>query len=176
MPKILEDKKIKKGDCEVLYSKNAMACKWMDNQAVILLSTALEGMDDVLPVQRRLKVSAAKCSIACPTVVKLYDNDMGGVDFMDQRTAVYQLDRKSSVRFYLRMFLDLLDIVCVNSFLVSNMKHPKQSTLLDYKTVIANNLIRCHQSCQRAVLLSRPSKRKSTSVASNDHGSHLPEF
>ena len=37
MPKILEDKKIKKGDCEVLYSKNAMACKWMDNQAVILL-------------------------------------------------------------------------------------------------------------------------------------------
>ena len=44
MPKILEDKKIKKGDCEVLYSKNAMVCKWMDNQAVILLSTALEGM------------------------------------------------------------------------------------------------------------------------------------
>ena len=140
MPKILEDKKIKKGDCEVLYSKNAMACKWMDNQAVILLSTALEGMDDVLPVQRRLKVSAAKCSIACPTVVKLYDNGMGGVDFMDQRTAVYQLDRKSSVRFYLRMFFDLLDIACVNSFLVYNMKHPKQSTLLDYKIVIAKNL------------------------------------
>ena len=176
MPKILEDKKIKKGDCEVLYSKNAMACKWMDNQAVILLSTALEGMDDVLPVQRRLKVSAAKCSIACPTVVKLYDNGMGGVDFMDQRTAVYQLDRKSSVRFYLRMFFDLLDIACVNSFLVYNMKHPKQSTLLDYKIVIAKNLIRYHQICQRAVPLSRPSKRKSTSVASNDHGSHLAEF
>ena len=101
---------------------------------------------------------------------------MDGVDLMDQRTAAYRLDRNSSVRFYLRIFFDLLDIVCVNSFLVDNMKHPKQITLLGYKIVIAKNLIRWHQSRQRDVLLSRPSKRKSTSVASSDRGGHLPEF
>ena len=56
------------------------------------------------------------------------------------------------------------------------MKHPKQLTLLDYKIVLAKNLIRWHQSRQRAVPLLRPSKRKSASVASNDHGGHLPEF
>ena len=52
------------------------------------------------------------------------------------------------------------------------MKHPKQLTLLNYKIVIPKNLIRWHQSHQRAVLLSRPSKRKSTSVPSNDHGGY----
>ena len=69
---------------------------------------------------------------------------MGTIDLMDQRIASYQLDRKSSVPFDLRIFFDLLDITCVNSFLVYNMKHPKQLTLLDYKIVIAKNLIRCH--------------------------------
>ena len=147
----------------------------MDNRSVLLVSTALEGMDDVSSVQMREKGSATKSAIPCPTAVKLYINSMGGVD-PDQQTAAYQLNRKSSVRLYLRIFFDLLDIACVNSFLVYNMKHPKQLTLLDYQTVIAKNLVRWHQSCQRAVPLSRPSKRKNTSVASNDHDGHLPEF
>ena len=50
---MLEDKKMKKGDCEFLYSKNAMTRKWMDNRFVLLVSTALERMDDILLVQRR---------------------------------------------------------------------------------------------------------------------------
>ena len=175
MPKMLEDKKMKWGDCEFLYSKNVMACKWMNNRSVQLVSTALEGIDDVTSVQRREKGSATKSAIPFPTVVKLYSNDMGGVDLMDQRTAAYWLDRKSSVRFNLRIFFDLLVIACVNSFLVSDMKHPKQ-LIRDYEIVIIKNLIQWHQIRERAVPLSRPSKRKSTSVASNDHGGHLPEF
>ena len=148
---MLEDKKMKRSDCEFLYSKYVMACKWMDNRSVLLVSTALEGMVDVSSVQTREKGSTTKSAIPCPTVVKLYNNGMGGVDLMDQRTAAYQLDRKSSVRFYLRIFFDLLDIACVNSFLVYNIKLLKQLTLLDYKIVIAKNFIRWHQSCQRAV-------------------------
>ena len=31
---------------------------------------------------------------------------------MDQRTAAYRLERKPSVRFYLRIFFDLMDIIC----------------------------------------------------------------
>ena len=47
---MLEDKKMKKGDCEFLYSKNVMTYNWMDNRSVLLVSTALERMDDVLSV------------------------------------------------------------------------------------------------------------------------------
>ena len=92
-----------------------MACKWMDNRSVLLLSSALEGMNDILSVQRREKGSKTKSTLPCPKVVKLYNSGMGVVDLMDQRTAAYCLERKSSVRFYLRVFFVLMDIACDNS-------------------------------------------------------------
>ena len=55
MPKITDDKQIKRGDCKFLFSGNIMASKWMDNLSVLLLSSALEGMNDILSVQRREK-------------------------------------------------------------------------------------------------------------------------
>ena len=61
------------------------------------------------------KGSKTKSSISCPKVVKLYNSDMGGVDLVEQRIAAYRLDRKSSLRFYFRIFFDLMDIACVNS-------------------------------------------------------------
>ena len=73
----------------------------MDNWCVLLASTALEGMDVVLSVQSREKTSVTKSAIPCPTLVKLNNNGRGRFDLIDQRTAAYQLDRKSSVRFYL---------------------------------------------------------------------------
>ena len=111
---------------------------------MLLLSSALEGINDILSVQRRAKGSKAKSSVPCPKVVKLYNNCIGGVDPMDQCTAAYRLDRNSSVRFYLRIFFDLMDIVCVNSYLIYNMKHPSKLSLLDYKIVVAKNLIPYH--------------------------------
>ena len=68
------------------------------------------------------------------------------VDFMDQHTAAYRLDGKSSVRFYLRIFFDLMDIACVNSYLIYNMKPPNKFFLLEYKIVVAKNLIQYPES------------------------------
>ena len=70
-----------------------MTCKGMDNRSVLLLSSALEGMSDILSVQRRENGSKTKSSVPCPKVVKLYNSGMGGVDLMDQRNAAYRLDR-----------------------------------------------------------------------------------
>ena len=50
MPKMIDDKQMKRGDCEFLFSGNTMAYKWMDNLSVPLLSSALEGMNDILSV------------------------------------------------------------------------------------------------------------------------------
>ena len=91
---------------------------------MVLLSSGLERMNDILAVQRREKDSKTKSSVLCPKVVKLYNSGMGGVDLMDQCTATYRLNRKSSVRHYLRILFDLMDIACVNSYLNYNMKHP----------------------------------------------------
>ena len=170
---MIDDKQMKRGNCESLFSGNTMACKWMDNWSVLLLSSALEGMNDILSVQRREKGSKTKSSVPCPNVVKLYNSSMGGVDLMDQLTAVYRLDRKSSVRFDLRIFFDL---ICVNCYLIYNVKHPNKLSLLDYKIFVAKNLIQYHQSRKMAVPMSRPSKRKKQPESIDNHGGHLPDY
>ena len=90
---------------------------------MLLLSSALEGMIDILSVQRREKGSEIMSSVPFTNVIKLYNSGMSGVELMDQRTAAYCLDRKSSVRFYLRIFFDLVDNACFNSYLIYNIKH-----------------------------------------------------
>ena len=157
MPKMIDDKQMKRGDCEFLFSGNTMACRWMDNRSVLLLSSALERMNDILSVQRREKDSKIKSSVPCPKVFKLYNSGMGGVDLRDQRIAAYRLYRRSFVRFYLHIFFDWMDITCVNSYLIYNMKHPNKLSLVDYKIVVTNNLIQYHQGWKRAVSMSKPS-------------------
>ena len=133
-------------------------------------------MNDILSAQRREKGSQSKSSVPCLKFVKLSNSAMGGVDPMDQRTAAYRLDRKSSVRFYLRIFFDLMDIACVNSYLIYNMKHPNKLSLLDYKIVVAKNLVQYHQGRKRAVPMSRPSKKKNQPESIDNHGGHLPDY
>ena len=84
-------------------------------------------------VQRRVKRSAAKVSVSCLDMIKFYNKRIGKVDLVDQRTAAYYLDGKSSIRFYLRIFFDLVDVACVNSYIASNMLHPDDLTLLNFK-------------------------------------------
>ena len=176
MPKMIDDKQMKRGDCEFLFSGNTMACKWMDNRSVLLLSSALEGMNDTLSAQKREKGSKTKSSVPYPKVVKLYNSGMVGVDLTAQRTAAYRLDRKSSVRFFFRIFFDLMDIACANSYLTYNMKHPNKLSLLDYKIVVAKNLIQYHQGRKRAAPMSRPSKRENQPESIDNHEGHLPDY
>ena len=62
---MISDKQMKRGDCEFLLSGNTMACKWMDNQSMLFSSSALEGMNYILSVQRREKGSTTKSSVPC---------------------------------------------------------------------------------------------------------------
>ena len=59
---------------------------------MMLLLSALEGMDDILSVQRREKGSKTNSSVPCPKVVKLGSSGMVRVDLLDQRTAAYRLN------------------------------------------------------------------------------------
>ena len=128
---------MKGGNCEFLFYGNTMACKWMDDWSVLLLSSALEGMNGILSVQRGEKGSKTNSLVPCPKVVKLCNSSMGGVEVMDQRTAAYRLVRKSYVIFYLRIFFDLMDIARVISYLIYNVKHPNKLPFLEYKIAVA---------------------------------------
>ena len=79
------------------------------------------------------------------------------------------------VRYY-RIFFDLMDIACVNSYLIYNMKHPNKLSLLDYKIIVAKNLVQYHQGWKRAIPMSRPCKRKNQPESIDNHGGHLPDY
>ena len=65
MPKMIDDKQMKRGDYEFLLSGNTVTCKWMDNRSVLLLSSVLEGMNNILTVDWREKGSKTKSSVPC---------------------------------------------------------------------------------------------------------------
>ena len=55
------------------------------------------------------------------------------------------------------------------------MKHPNELSRLDYKIVVAKILIQYHQGWNRAVPMSRPSKRKNQPESIDNHRGHLPD-
>ena len=99
-----------------------------------------------LTVPHRQKGSASKIQVPCPYVIKMYDKEMGGVNLIDQRAATYHLVRKSTIRFYLRVFFNLVDVACAKSYIVYNMMHPNDLTLLDFKTTLSTYLFRRNSS------------------------------
>ena len=70
----------------------------------------------------------------------------------------------------------MMDIACVNSYLIYNMKHPNKFSLLDYRIVVAKKLIQCHQGHKRAIPMSRPSKKKNQLEWIDNHEGHLPDY
>ena len=100
-----------------------------------------DGMQTKSLVQRRAKHSAAKASVFCPDVIKFYYEVMNEVDLVDQRTAAYHLDKKFNIRFYLRIFFDLMDGAYANSYIAYNILHPDDLILLNFKTALATLMI-----------------------------------
>ena len=131
------DRKMRRGDHGYMYSDKVACCKSFDRRSVLMLFSSIEGISTTSPILRRQKGSASKIQVPCPDVIKMYNQGMGGVVLTDQTTAAYHLDRKSRVRFYLRIFVHLMEVACTNSFVVYNMLHPNDLILLDFKTIIA---------------------------------------
>ena len=68
-----------------------------------------------------------------------------------------------------------MDITCVNSYLIFNMKHPNKLCLLDYKIAVSKNLIQYCQGLKRVVSMSRPFKRKKQRELIDNQEGHLPD-
>ena len=96
-----------------------------------------------------MKGSARKNPVLCPDIIKMYNQRMDGVDLSDQRTAAYHINCKSSNRFYLCIFFDLIDVACVNAFIVYKMMHQSDLALLDSKTIVSTHLIGRYTSRSR---------------------------
>ena len=85
---------------------------------------------------------------------------MGGVDLIIQRASAHHLDRKSTIRFYVLMFLYSMDIACANSFIFYNMTHLNDFTRLDFRTIVSTYLIGRYTSSSRLAPDGRTSSKR----------------
>ena len=70
--------------------------------------------------------------------IKIYNKGMGGVVLVDQTAFAYYLDRKSSIRFYLRTFSDFMGIPYAKCFYC--LQHAS-SFIVSYNIGIATHMI-----------------------------------
>ena len=123
MPTLKDNKQMKRGEHDWLACDTISTTKWMDNPSVILLSN-YHNPSVVQEINRRVKGSKKKVKLSCLAVIREYNTYMGGVDLCDQMKVSYEVDQRSKVRFYLRVFFDFLDISIVNLKIVYDKIQP----------------------------------------------------
>ena len=141
MPKLPDDKSMKQGDNHYQYSEKVICIKWKDNHYIVLLGSNIDVADDCSSVQRYEKEMSSKNSLPSPQLVKRCKKEMEGVDFMDQLTSTYRLDRRSKTWYCLRLFFDLWDMASLIANFVYGKLTQKKFSHLDFQVTLVKSLI-----------------------------------
>ena len=145
----------------------------MDGHVIL---PVVDGFNTMPTLQHRTKGSVTKIIQNCPTVIKMCNTHTGGVDLLDQQFTACCVDCKSKLRFYFRIFFDLMDIACANVFIVFNVFYPeKKLKTLHCKIVVAKFCIGIYRNWVRSVKKVEQMKRIET-IAPLGEELHLPEI
>ena len=109
-------------------------------------------------VSRKLK-NGSCIDVACPLAVKLYNQNMGGVDLSDQMRKAYTCSRKSRTRWYMRLFWFFVDLAVVNAYILESVspnhvppiartgrQKKRYRSQLDFRKQLVTQLIGDHSS------------------------------
>ena len=129
---------MKRGDHQIKYCHDIACIKWI-GKSVMLLGSNINNTGS--NVMRRQKGSATKAPVSCPEAIKIYNTDIGGVDFMDQFKSTYRLNKRSKFRFYLRLFFDLHDVTCMRAFIIYKKLENTKLILKNFKVLITEMII-----------------------------------
>ena len=77
--------------------------------------------DECMDVVSRRLPDGSCIDVACPLAVKLYNQNMGGVDLADQMCKYYACTRRSRTRWYMRLFWFFLDLAIINAYVLESV-------------------------------------------------------
>ena len=139
------------------------ALKWFDNRAVTLTSTCVSAQP-ISTVERYDRKQKKTIGIPCPSIVRKYNQYMGGVDLLDALISYYRIHLKSR-KYYHRLFFHLVDLAVVTSWLLYRrdcnsfgISQTKQIDLLDFRVRLAESLLKTGKDVQ---------EKKGTSIFAN---------
>ncbi|XP_023210227.1 piggyBac transposable element-derived protein 4-like [Centruroides sculpturatus] len=164
VPKILHQKKFKKGETVAMQRGKVMIQKWHDRRTVTFLSTFHS------PRMVSNETRTGK-TVMKPQVVVDYNNTMGGVDLLDQHLHDYTVARKRGKKYYKKIFFQLLDISLYNSYVLYT-KNGGEKTHLSFRMTIIERIITMYHT------ETRPSKHGQTRIPSPLRltEKHFPDF
>ncbi|KAF8789066.1 Chimeric ERCC6-PGBD3 protein like [Argiope bruennichi] len=101
LPKLAGDRDLQRGDFDHQITDQGISYfKWKDNRRVHLLSN-YHGNETC--TVKRTQNDGSKLDVPAPTIVKEYNEQMGGVDKADMLRSLYDRDRKSK-KWWHRLF------------------------------------------------------------------------
>ena len=122
--------RLKKGETIAAFHKKQMIMKWKDKRDVVLVSTFHDdSMQDVTTRQGVIQELS---------VVFDYNKNMGGVERIDGQMQSYKLAQERLKKYYQKMFRYLLDVVCLNAFIIYK-KNGGSISRLDFLLTLAES-------------------------------------
>ena len=103
------DRQMQRGEVKAYRAGKPLVVQWKDKRIITVLTTS--GSCNVIDVQTHRGEHKKK-----PAIVQLYNNNMLGVDKMDQLASYYAFVRKS-VKWWRKVFFWLLEVSVVNSYI-----------------------------------------------------------
>ena len=125
-PKELINVNQEKGEFQAMNSDNGiMAVNFRDKKSVLLLST-IHG-------PTRSTYNSKGKTVSKPTCVVDYNSFMGGVDLKDQKLAPYLIARKKCIKWYVKLFKNLLNAAIHNALICYNSLNSKPYHHLSFR-------------------------------------------
>ena len=122
------------------------AVKWFDNRGVTLLSP-YAAIELITNIQRFDRKANRHVQIDCPSIVRTYNQFMGGVDLLDSLLVLYRIPVRSK-KWYHRLIFHFIDLLFVQSWLLyrrdadsNGVVRKSQLPLLQFKIELPDSLI-----------------------------------
>lgn len=134
-------KKEPRGSYDFRSCADVLMIRWHDNSVVTIASnfgTVEEGH-----VQRWSQHQKKLISVSQPTMFRLYNQGMGGVDQLDQQVACYRT-RIRQRKWWWPIFVYLFDVTVVNSWYLFRKVHGGSVSLFDFRRQLAVSLLKCN--------------------------------
>lgn len=163
VPSEIKKSKLKKGGHVSVYKDKLMIMKWKDKKDICLISTT---HDDKM-IEKEIRGQKVKK----PKIVLDYNKKMGGVDLSDAYLVSYRSSRKRLKKYYQKHFRHMVDICCLNSYLLYVKSGGTISRMEFQLRLIENLILKYHKT------VVTPSGRPSKSAPpTRINAPHYPSF
>jgi hypothetical protein len=155
IPKIVNEKKLKKGELTAQHSGPMSVLKWSDKEEEVTMISTYHWEEKIKQLTKRGQGKEK------PVSVLDYNGNMGGVDIKDQLLQPYLLERKKMTTWYIKMFMRLLNVTILNCKIICMQIQASQkwiilnSEWIWYRFYLLNAAVNLKGKCNAIIPLTK---------------------